>query len=104
VANDQDCFTQGFSQQQCLGVMLGSMAQANHGGIVNIHDFNPYAFNPLDPHDLKSGYAYDYLVGIMNGCQAANNGNPCAWLTPGAIPGVHRNRPICLFPQPARLV
>ena len=90
VGSDQDCFTQGFSQQQCLGVMLDAMAQANHGGIVNIHDYNPYAKSPLDPTSLKSAYAYDYLVGIFNGCQAANNGTPCIWVTPDAIPGVHR--------------
>jgi len=97
VASDQDCFKQGFSQQQCLGIMLSAMARANHGGIVNVHDFNPYAFNPLDPADLKSGYAYDYLVGIMEGCKAANNGNPCIWLTPDAIPGVHRGQTVSQF-------
>ena len=97
INSDQDCFAKGYSQQQCLGLMLGAMAQANHGGIVNIHDFNPYAFNPLDPTDLKSGYAYDYLVGIVNGCQAANNGTPCVWLTPDAIPGVHRGRTVGQF-------
>ena len=91
VNNDQDCFTQGFSQQQCLALMLGAMAQANHGGIVNIHDYNPYAFNPLNPADLKSAYAYDYLTGIIDGCQQANNGTPCVWLTPDAVPGIHRN-------------
>jgi hypothetical protein len=99
VNNDQDCFTQGFSQQQCVGVMLGAMAQANHGGIVNIHDFNPYAFNPLDPTELKSAYAYDYVKGIINGCQAANNGNPCIWLKADAIPGVHRARSVGQFTQ-----
>jgi hypothetical protein len=97
VANDQDCFTQGFSQQQCLGLMLAAMAQANHGGIVNIHDFNPYAYDPLDPTQLKSGYAYDYLTGIISGCQAANNGNPCVWVTPDAIPGVHRRQAVSQF-------
>ena len=97
VGSDQDCFAKGYSQQQCLGLMLGAMAQANHGGIVNIHDFNPYSFNPLDPADLKSGYAYDYVAGIVNGCQAANNGNPCVWLTPDAIPGVHRGQAVTQF-------
>jgi hypothetical protein len=97
VGSDQDCFAHGYSQQQCLGVMLGAMAQANHGGIVNIHDFNPYSFNPLDPADLKSGYAYEYVVGIIEGCQAANNGNPCVWLTPDAIPGVHRGQTVTRF-------
>jgi hypothetical protein len=97
VGNDQDCFTQGFNHQQCLNLMLGAMTQADHGGIINIHDFNPYALNPLDPLDPKSGYAYDYLVGIISGCQAANNGNPCAWLTPDAIPGVHRGLAVSQF-------
>jgi len=77
--------------------MLGDMARANHGGIVNVHDFNPYSHNPLDPADLKSGYAYDYVVGIMEGCQAANNGDPCVWLTPDAIPGVHCSRTVSQF-------
>jgi hypothetical protein len=99
VGNDQECFTKGFSQQQCIGVMLNSMAQANHGGVVNLHDFNPYAFNSLDPTDLKSAYAYDYVVGIIEGCQAANNGNPCVWLKPEAIPGVHRARSVGQFTQ-----
>jgi hypothetical protein len=97
VGSDQDCFAKGYSLQQCLGLMLGAMAQANHGGVVNVHDFNPYAYNPLDPADLKSGYAYDYVVGIINGCQAANNGNPCAWLPPDAIPGVHRGQTVSQF-------
>jgi hypothetical protein len=97
VDNDQDCFAHGYSQQQCLGLMLGAMVQANHGGVVNIHDFNPYSYNPLDPADLKSGYAYDYVVGIINGCQAANNGNPCVWLPPDAIPGVHRDYVVSQF-------
>lgn len=92
VGSDQDCFAKGFSPQQCLGLMLGAMAQANRGGVVNVHDFNPYAYNPLDPADLKSGYAYDYVVGIINGCQAANDGDPCVWLPPDAIPGVHRGQ------------
>jgi hypothetical protein len=99
VGSDQDCFAKGFSQQQCLGLMLGAMAKANHGGIVNIHDFNPYSFNPLDPADLKSGYAYDYVVGIIEGCRSANNGNPCVWLTPDAIPGVHRSQSVSRFSQ-----
>jgi hypothetical protein len=97
VGNDQDCFTQGYSQQQCVALMMGAMAQANHGGIVNIHDFNPYAFNALDATDLKSAYAYDYTVAIVNGCQAVNNGVPCVWLTPDAVPGVHRNRTVSQF-------
>lgn len=97
VGNDQDCFTKGYSQAQCLGLMLGAMAQTNHGGIVNVHDFNPYAYNPLDPTDLKAGYAFDYVNGIIKGCQAANNGNPCVWLTPDAIPGVHRGHAVAQF-------
>jgi len=91
VGSDQDCFAQGYSQQQCLGLMLDAMKQANHGGIVNIHDYNPYSWDPTDPFDLKSGYAYDYLAGIIDGCQAANGGTACVWLPPDAIPGVHRD-------------
>jgi hypothetical protein len=97
VNSDQDCFAKGFGQQQCVGLMLSAMAQANHGGVINVHDFTPFAYNPLDPADLKSGYAYDYVAGIINGCQAANNGNPCVWLPPDAIPGVHRSHAISRF-------
>ena len=97
VGNDQDCFAKGYNQQQCLGLMLGAMSQANHGGIVNIHDFNPYAYNPLNPADPQAGYAFDYVAGIISGCQAANNGNPCVWLTPDAVPGVHRDRAVTQF-------
>jgi hypothetical protein len=35
--------------------------------------------------------------GIIKGCQAANNGNPCVWLTPDAIPGVHRGHAVAQF-------
>jgi hypothetical protein len=97
VGSDQDCFSKGYNQQQCLGLMLGAMAQSKHGGIVNVHDFNPYSFNPLDPTDLKSGYAYDYVTGIINGCQAANSGNPCVWLPPDSIPGIHRGHALTQF-------
>jgi hypothetical protein len=53
--------------------------------------------NPLDPADLKSSYAYDYVVGSINGCQAANNGTPCVWLPPDAIPGIHRSHTVSQF-------
>ncbi len=97
VGNDQECFAKGFNQQQCVAVMLGEMAKAKHGGIVNVHDFTPYAFNPMDPNEPKSNYAYDYVVAIINGCQAANNGTACVWLPPDAIPGVHRSHSLNRF-------
>jgi len=91
VGSDQDCLAKGHGLGPCVGLMLDAMKQADHGGIINIHDYNPYSLNTSDPFDLKSGYAYDYLVGVIEGCQAANGGAPCVWLTPDAIPGVHRN-------------
>ncbi len=86
IPNDQICMTK-YSVQQCAKLFFDAMAAANHGGIIVIHDFNPYAPNPWDPTDPKSGYALDLLVAILDGCAQAV-GQTCTFVRPDAIPGI----------------
>jgi len=87
VANDQDCMRQFGNVQVCKQPYFDAIAASNHGGIIVIHDLSPYSANPWDPTDPKSGYAYDLLVAILDGCAQAA-GQTCTFVRPDAIPGI----------------
>ncbi len=93
IAQDQDCMTKGYGVEACTKLYLDAMNSADYGGIVSLHDYNPFAKNPDDPTDPVSGYALELVRGILDGCPG------CTFLPATAVPGIRGSASVTQFAQ-----
>lgn len=83
--NDQACMIK-HTAQECADKYLAAIANAQYGGIIKFHDFNPYCKNINNLNDPCVD-VLSLIITVIEGC-SKTLGIPCTFVGPDAVPGV----------------